>query len=198
MLAELDHRVKNALATVRAVVSRTLDASRSAPDFVAALEGRIQSMARAHEFLSSSRWQGISVGDLVRCELAPYAASNTLEIDGRKAILNPDASPGVAMVLHELVTNAAKYGALSTPNGRVLVRWDQRPDGKLRAPLILEWQEIGGPPVRDLSRTGLGTSTIRELNSLRARWNRRLHARPDGRSMPVGDPWQLPYAGRLN
>lgn len=163
LLAELDHRVKNALATVRAVVSRTLDASRSAPDFVAALEGRIQSMARAHEFLSSSRWQGISVGDLVRCELAPYAASNTLEIDGRKAILNPDASPGVAMVLHELVTNAAKYGALSTPNGRVSVRWDQRPEGKLPAPLILEWQEIGGPPVRDLSRTGLGTSTIREL-----------------------------------
>ena len=103
------------------------------------------------------------MGDLVRCELAPYAASNTLEIDGRKAILNPDASPGVAMVLHELVTNAAKYGALSTPNGRVSVRWDQRPEGKLPAPLILEWQEIGGPPLRDLSRTGLGTSTIREL-----------------------------------
>jgi PAS domain S-box-containing protein len=163
LLAELDHRVKNALASVRAVVSRTLDASRSMPDFVAALDGRIQSMARAHELLSSSRWQGISVAELVRGELAPYATSDNIEIDGCEATVSAAASPAVAMVLHELVTNAAKYGALSTPNGRVSVRWDLRPNGKQRAALVLEWKEIGGPPVRGLSRTGFGTSIVREL-----------------------------------
>jgi PAS domain S-box-containing protein len=163
LAAELDHRVKNALASVRAVVSRTLDASRSMPDFVAALDGRIQSMARAHELLSSSRWQGMSLAELVRCELAPYATSNNLEIDGREAVLSADAGQALAMVLHELVTNAAKYGALSTPRGRVSVRWDQRANGKQTAPLVLEWQETGGPPVLAANRTGFGTSIVREL-----------------------------------
>jgi PAS domain S-box-containing protein len=123
LLSELDHRVKNTLATVSAVVSHPLDASGSMADFATALDGRVQSMARAHELLSASRWQGISVAELVRRELAPYATTDNTEINGPEVLLRAEAGQVMAMVLHELATNAAKYGALSTQNGRVSIKW---------------------------------------------------------------------------
>ena len=158
--AELDHRVKNALATVTAVISHTRDGSRSATDFIAALEGRIRSMAATHELLSSRRWQGISLTELVGCELEPYAARHNTEVGGPHVVLNPEAGQAMAMVLHELATNAAKYGALSNKDGRVSIRWDQRSNG---SNLVLEWKEIGGPPVVETGKPSYGTSTIRDL-----------------------------------
>jgi two-component sensor histidine kinase len=163
LLAELDHRVKNALATVSAVVSRTQQESRSVADFVTALDGRIRSMATTHELLSFHRWQGVSLSELVRRELAPYATCDNTEIDGPDVLLKPEAGQVIAMVLHELATNAAKYGALSTKNGRVSMRWDRRLNGHPRPDLAFEWQEIGGPPVVALGKSSYGTSTIREL-----------------------------------
>jgi PAS domain S-box-containing protein len=161
--AELDHRVKNALATVSAVVSHAREGSRSVADFVAALEGRIGSMAATQELLSASRWQGISLTELVHCELAPYATSNNAKINGPEVVLKPEAGQAVAMVLHELATNAAKYGALSTKEGRVMIRWDRQLNGRPHSRLVFEWQEIGGPPVVAPGEPGYGTSTIREL-----------------------------------
>jgi PAS domain S-box-containing protein len=163
LLAELDHRVKNALATVSAVVSQTQQESRSVADFVAALDGRIRSMATTHELLSSHRWQGVSLSELVRRELAPYATCDNTEIDGPGIFLKPEAGQAMAMVLHELATNAAKYGALSTKSGRVSIRWDRPLNGQPRPHLVFEWQEIGGPPVVALGKSSYGTSTIREL-----------------------------------
>ena len=163
LLAELDHRVKNALATVSAVVSHTRQGSRSVADFVAALDGRIRSMATTHELLSSRRWQGVSLTELVRRELAPYATRNNTEINGPGILLKPEAGQAMAMVLHELATNAAKYGALSTKNGRVSIRWDRHLNGHPRSHLVFEWQEIGGPPVVALGKSSYGTSTIRDL-----------------------------------
>jgi PAS domain S-box-containing protein len=163
LLAELDHRVKNALATVSAVVSQTQQESRSVADFVAALDGRIRSMATTHELLSSHRWQGVSLSELVRRELAPYATCANTEIDGPGIFLKPEAGQAMAMVLHELATNAAKYGALSTKSGRVSIRWDRHLNGQPRPHLVFEWQEIGGPPVVALGKSSYGTSTIREL-----------------------------------
>ena len=163
LLAELDHRVKNALATVSAVVSHTWQGSRSVADFVAALDGRIRSMATTHELLSSRRWQGVSLTELVRRELAPYATRNNTEINGPDILLKPEAGQAMAMVLHELATNAAKYGALSTKNGRVSIRWDRHLNGHPRSHLVFEWQEIGGPPVVALGKSSYGTSTIRDL-----------------------------------
>jgi two-component sensor histidine kinase len=161
--AELDHRVKNTLATVGAVVSHTQQGSRSVANFVAALDGRIRSMATTHELLSSGRWHGVSLAELVRQELAPYAAGKNTEIEGPEVILGPEAGQAMAMVLHELVTNAAKYGALSTKNGRVSIWWDQRPNGHSRSHLVFEWQEIGGPPVEAPGKLSYGASTIRDL-----------------------------------
>jgi PAS domain S-box-containing protein len=159
--AELDHRVKNSLATIGAIVSHTLNASSSMADFATALEGRVQSMARTHELLSASRWHGISVEELVRRELAPYATSGNAEIKGPDVILKAEAGQVMGMVLHELATNAAKYGALSTEEGRVSVRWHRRLN-EHPPRLVLEWREIGGPSVVAPEDSGFGTSIIRE------------------------------------
>ena len=161
--AELDHSVKNALATVSAVISRTREGSRSVADFAAALEGRIRSMATTHELLSSRRWQGLSLIELIRRELAPYAASKNTEISGPTVLLKPQAGQALAMVLHELATNAAKYGALSTNKGRVLIRWDRRLNGHPLSNLVLEWREVGGPRVDAPGKSSYGTSTIHDL-----------------------------------
>jgi PAS domain S-box-containing protein len=163
LLGELDHRVKNTLATVSAVVSHTLDASSSMADFATALDGRVQSMARTHELLSATRWQGISVEELVRRELAPYSTTDNTEINGPEVLLRAEAGQVMAMVLHELATNAAKYGALSAQNGRVSIRWGQRPNGHPRSHLVLEWREIDGPSVVAPENSGFGMHTIRDL-----------------------------------
>jgi PAS domain S-box-containing protein len=162
LVAELDHRVKNSLATIGAVVSHTLNASSSMTDFATALDGRVQSMARTHELLSASRWRGISVEELARRELAPYATSGNAEIKGPNVKLKAEAGQVMGMVLHELATNAAKYGALSTKDGRVSIRWDWRLNR--RPPrLVLQWREAGGPSVVAPENSGFGTSTIRDV-----------------------------------
>jgi PAS domain S-box-containing protein len=161
--AELDHRVKNALATVTAVISHTRQGSRSVADFAAALEGRIRSMAATHELLSSRHWQELSLIELIRRELAPYAASKNTEISGPTVLLKPEAGQALAMVLHELATNAAKYGALSTNKGRVLIHWDRRLNGRPLSNLVLEWREVGGPRVDAPGKSSYGTNTIHDL-----------------------------------
>jgi two-component sensor histidine kinase len=105
----------------------------------------------------------VSVADLVWRELAPYATRDNVEIHGPGILLRPEAGQAMAMVLHELVTNAAKYGALSTKNGRVSIRWDRHLNGHPRPHLVFQWQETGGPPVVPLGRSGFGTKTIRDL-----------------------------------
>jgi two-component sensor histidine kinase len=162
LLAELDHRVKNAIATVSSMVSQTAVGSTSVASFVKALDGHLRSMATTHELLSSGRWQGISLAELVRQELAPYATRHNTKIRGPELVLRPEAGQAMAMVLHELATNAAKYGALSTQKGMVSIRWNRRLNGHpLR--LVLEWQEFGGPPVVAPDKAGFGMSTMRDL-----------------------------------
>ncbi len=163
LVAELDHRVKNALATVSSVVSQTAVRNGSVGNFVAALDGRIRSMATTHELLSTSRWRGISLTEIIQRELAPYATPNNVEINGPEIVLRAEVGQAMAMVLHELTTNAAKYGALSTGNGRVSIRWDEQPNEHSRSCLVFEWQEIGGPLVEVPGNPSYGTTTIRDL-----------------------------------
>ena len=161
LVAELDHRVKNVLATVSAIVTQTQDPDSSLTDFVIALDSRIKSLARTHELLSQSHWSGVSLAEIARRELAPYAADN-VEIDGPSVTLRAEAAQAMAMVLHELTTNAAKYGAFSDRNGRVSLRWRWLRNGSTGR-LAIEWQEIGGPPVLPPSQRGYGTGVIGEL-----------------------------------
>ena len=161
LIAELDHRVKNVLAIVSAVAGQTLETSSSMSHFVAALDGRIQSMAATHELLSTRQWRGVSMVELVRREFAAYAGGNNTKIDGPDVMLSAEAGQAMGMVIHELATNAAKYGALSDQSGRVSVRWYRNLNGS--AQLILVWQETGGPRVEAPKKTGYGTGVIRDL-----------------------------------
>jgi two-component sensor histidine kinase len=163
LIAELDHRVKNVLARVVAVVHSAREGSHSMTELAEKLEGRIHSMANAHALLSRSRWQGVGLVDVVRNELAPYANADNMSVDGPDVVMKAEATQVVAMVLHELVTNAAKYGALSTSSGKVSVRWDRRFNGNPEPEVLIEWLENGGPMSAIPAREGYGTSVIRDL-----------------------------------
>ena len=162
LIAELDHRVKNVLATVSVVASRTQETSSSMADFVAALDGRIKSMATTHELLSRRHWHGISLAELVQRELAPYATVSNTRIEGPDVTLSAEAGQTIAMVFHELATNAAKFGALSAVAGHVSVRWNHRRNGHAKSWLWIQWEECGGPKVAPQIRSGYGTSVIRD------------------------------------
>jgi PAS domain S-box-containing protein len=163
LIAELDHRVKNVLAGVAVVARRTSEHNSTVGDFIDTLDDRIQSMAATHGLLSQSRWQGVSLADLVRRELAPYAAGGNTVVEGPSVRLTAGATEAMAMVLHELTTNAAKYGSLSAPGGRVSVRWHLLSNRDTPSKLRLEWREVDGPVVDVPVRPGYGTSVIRDL-----------------------------------
>ena len=162
LISELDHRVKNVLACVTAIAQHASESSRSRDDFLEALNGRIRSLANTHILLSQSHWHGVDLAELVRAELAPCGNRSTL-IEGPSLIVVAEAAQTVAMVLHELATNAAKYGALSNSSGQVSVVWSWQSNGSEGRGLALEWRETGGPPVGTRHSSGHGTSVIRDL-----------------------------------
>jgi PAS domain S-box-containing protein len=163
LVDELDHRVKNILTQVAAVARSTRQGSRSMGEFLQSLDGRINSMATAHHLLSESHWEGVGLATLVRSQLAPYATDANITISGTDVKLAAAEIQAVAMVLHELVANAAKHGALSTLDGRVSVNLDRRPNGSAGENLLLEWRETGGPPITTPVSSGYGTTLIRNL-----------------------------------
>ena len=162
MVAELDHRVKNILAQVAVVAVSTRQGSHSIGGFLRSLDGRIQSMAATHTLLSKSGWQSVGLDALVRNQLAPYATDTNIAISGTDIMLTAAETQAVAKVLHELVTNAAKHGALSIPGGHVSVDWDRKPNGD-GANLSLVWQELDGPTVKSEAQSSYGTNLIRNL-----------------------------------
>lgn len=152
---EVDHRARNALAVVQAIVRLTR--ARTTRGYVAAVEGRIRALAQTHTLLSQSRWQGADLARLVGEELAPYRTGrpNRIAIAGANAFLPPDTAQTLALALHELATNAAKYGALSRAAGEIAVDWELGDGG-----LTLRWTESGGPRVEPPSSQGFGTKII--------------------------------------
>ena len=161
LIAELDHRVKNVLACVAAVAQRSRECSRSSDEFLEVLNGRISSLANAHALLSRSHWEGVELGELVRNELAPCMIDGSNLIEGPDVVLAAEATQPLSMVLHELATNATKYGALSTRRGRVSVCWARQSSS--HHPLTLEWREAGGPTIVAPGPSGYGSSVIRDL-----------------------------------
>lgn len=156
LIAELNHRVKNMLATVQAIATQTLRHSKDFADFSANFAGRIQSLARAHSLLSHTTWQGATLLELIRDQLGTVEETR-LVCQGPDVCLAPQLSLHLALILHELGTNAHKYGALSSQQGRVTVNWTM--EGKR---LRLTWAESGGPPVRATTKRGFGTTLIEQ------------------------------------
>ena len=152
---EVDHRAKNALALVQSILRLTR--AESLPAYVTAVEGRIKALSRAHTVLSLSRWHGADLRGLVDEELAPYRISNAerIKTNGPDVLLQPASAQTLALALHELATNAAKYGALSSISGQLQLSW-QLSDGKL----VLDWSETGGPSTKVPSVNGFGTRII--------------------------------------
>ena len=162
LTAELDHRVKNVLARVAAVIRQTRRRSGTTDEFVNALDGRVQSIAAAHALLSQSRWSGVSLADLISHQLAPYTADVNATISGPDVMLTSAQTQAVAMVIHELVTNAVKHGALSSLGGKVSVSWDLT-GTDAAATLTITWRELGGPLIMAPVQSGYGLSLIRDL-----------------------------------
>jgi PAS domain S-box-containing protein len=152
---EVDHRAKNALALVQSIVRLTRANTITA--YTSSVEGRIRALSRAHTILSQSRWQGADMRGLVEEELAPYRTSDPSRViaTGPNVSLQPAAAQSLALALHELVTNAAKYGALSSLAGKVHLNWEMNP-----GTLVLRWTESGGPIAQAPASPGFGTRII--------------------------------------
>ena len=159
LLHEVDHRAKNLLALVQATVH--LSNATTTRELKAAIEGRIQALAKSHTLLAASRWVGADIRSLVREELSAYDSGQPLRtsVTGPGVCLEPSQAQSMSMVLHELTTNAVKYGALSIPPGCVRVDWAYQDDRLL----VLRWTEIGGPSIEPPRRVGFGTRVITQL-----------------------------------
>src|SRR5262249_31904095 len=160
LIAALDQSVKDLLARVSAVARDTRQSGGSLDEYVQRLDRRIRSMADVHALLSRNRWRDVDLAELVRHQLARSATDANMTIGGPNVALAPAATQALAMVLHELATNAAKYGALSTPHGRVEVSWNR---GAGAQSLSIEWRELGGPAVAASPPCRYGVSIIRDL-----------------------------------
>lgn len=160
LLGELSHRVKNTLATVQAIATQSVRRSRNPADFLASFTGRILSLARAHDRLSETRWEGVELAALVRDQVLLGVADERIVYNGPALTLDPQPALHFAMILHELGTNARKYGALSVPAGRLSIDWRVE-RGKKRA-LRFRWEERGGPRPAIAPEFGFGTRLIKE------------------------------------
>ena len=152
---EVDHRARNALAVVQAIIRLTR--AKTVDAYVEAVEGRIRALSRAHMLLSHARWQGADLGRLVDEELGPYRTGEAgrIAVTGPDLVLHPATAQTLALALHELATNAAKHGALSSSAGRVQFAWELKAGS-----LVLFWKESGGPPVKAPASQGYGTRVI--------------------------------------
>lgn len=162
LMLELDHRVKNNLATVLGIAQQTRAAAATIDQFTDAFIGRVEALARAHGLLARASWEGVDIRALSEriLESALVADPPQVAMRGEPILLSASQGSIIALTLHELMTNAVKYGALSTPAGRVDLSWRTAPAGGA-ARITLEWRESGGPPVRAPERDGFGATFIR-------------------------------------
>jgi two-component sensor histidine kinase len=186
LIRELHHRVKNTLATVQAIMGSTARASSSMEEFQHAFIGRIASLAKTHSLLTEERWQAVPFHDLVCLELEPYddAAGKRIKIRGPQVDLLPDLAVPLGMAIHEMTTNAVKYGALSEFGGVVEVTWDVLAEGSQRK-LKLEWVERNGPPVEVPVRKGFGSRLLERVLRTQIYADVTTEYRPEGLQIRV-------------
>jgi PAS domain S-box-containing protein len=181
MAHEVDHRAKNILATVTALVRMTR--ADTVATYSKALLGRIRALSNAHSLLAKSRWVGAEIGQIVEEELKPFGDGNVTISGPGDLVLSPEAAQALAMSLHELVTNAAKYGALSVANGSITVEWLIN-----NSQLVLKWAEFGGPPVVAPSLDSFGTILIKTSIQSQLHGEVRFDWRHDGLAVEMRIP----------
>jgi PAS domain S-box-containing protein len=188
LLAELSHRVKNTLAVVQSVATRSLAGDRTLDEARDAFAKRIRALANAHTLLTASEWRGASLRALAAAELGPYRGR--AEARGEDLALGPKAAQSLALILHELATNAAKHGALSAPEGRVELAW------AVEGPTLrLVWREKGGPEVRSPARRGFGHLLVEEAAAHDLGSRARLEFRREGLTYELEAPLAQLVAG---
>jgi two-component sensor histidine kinase len=186
----MNHRVKNVLATVQSIASQTLLQSPSPESFKTAYFGRLRALARAQDLLVGEGWAGADLGQLVRLTLKPYP-SEQIVAEGPAVAVEPKAGVALVMILHELATNANKYGALSGPSGTLSITWRrQQLDGQSQ--VQLDWIETGGPLVTLPSHRGFGSELIERSTSYELRGKAVLDYRKDGLRCTLSFPWEAP------
>ncbi|MEZ5788177.1 MAG: CheR family methyltransferase [Xanthobacteraceae bacterium] len=166
IMRELSHRTKNVLAVVQAMAWQTARTTDDAHEFKERLSQRVEGLSRSIDLLVRHQWEGVTIEELVRDQLAPFLdeACNRLELNGPLLILEPNGAQDLGLVLHELATNASKYGALSAPTGRIIVGWGIANGGDNAEPMFhMRWNEEGGPPVEPPKQTGFGGTVIRDV-----------------------------------
>ncbi len=186
---ELNHRVKNTLANVLSIVSLTRRRATNLDDFAEGLDGRIRALSATHDLLTQSEWGTTPLRAVIEAELAPYArAEGALEMAGPDVQLAPNDALSLGLAIHELATNAAKYGALSAPEGHVRVTWALD-----RADLAsIRWIESGGPPVPTTRPRGFGTDLIEKIVAHELRHPVELDFRPGGVACTLKVPVRQP------
>lgn len=157
LLNELNHRVKNTLAAVQSIAYQTLRSARTPADFRDAFESRLLALSQTHNLLTRENWEGASLRDVLEAELEAFGGDGRALIDGPEVQLSPKAAVAMGMGLHELATNATKYGALSVARGLLTVRWYMEGER-----LILDWREEGGPDVSWPDRRGFGSRLLEQ------------------------------------
>lgn len=177
MIAELNHRVKNILALIRSLSRQAKASSASLESYAIALEQRISALAAAHDLAVSNTMNGVSLRGILKTELEPFLVDDQTQVlmKGPLIGLRADVAPMIALVLHEIVSNAVKYGALSTEDGIVRIKWNVE-DGRLK----LSWQEIGGPDVAEPERRGFGRSLVEKAIPFELDGTAELSFAPDG------------------
>ncbi len=163
LVNELNHRVKNTLSTVQSIAQRTFRSSDDPAEARRKFDARLVALGRAHNVLSDEKWQSAQLREIIEGVFAPYAVTDAgrLVVSGPDLRLSPRAALLISMALHELATNAVKYGALSQANGKVFIDWAAVPDGEER--LRLRWREAEGPPVEPPARKGFGSTLIEDV-----------------------------------
>ena len=188
LVGELSHRVKNMLAVVQSIAFQTARHSPSLDAFSNAFQGRLQALATANDAIIRGNWKGVRLHEIVERALDPFGAGDQVTIAQGPAIdLRPQASLALAMILHELATNAVKYGALSVPAGKVGIGWKAQAAGS-GDELVMEWTERSGPAIVAPLRKGQGTRFIKGSIAHELKGKATLNFEPSGLSATLSFP----------
>lgn len=187
LINELNHRVKNTLATVQSLVMQTLRTTERSADARPLIDARLTALARAHDLLTAENWEGAYLREVVERALKAFAAGARAEVRGPVVRLTPKQALALSIALHELATNAAKYGALSNESGRVTLNWELRGAGDAEV-LHLAWRESGGPPVSPPMRAGFGSRLIERNLAFELNGEARIEYRPEGVEAFISTP----------